>query len=65
MARQIEWLLAHPQEWQEMRSNARQEFENRYTAEKNYQAILDIYSRAQGQSRPGLAKAASERPIRF
>jgi glycosyltransferase involved in cell wall biosynthesis len=65
MARQIEWLLDHPQEWQEMRSSARQEFENRYTAEKNYQAILDIYSRAQGYSRPDLAKAASEHPIRF
>jgi len=44
LAAQIEWLLAHPQELQQMRQEARMEFEAKYTAEDNYKRMMQIYS---------------------
>lgn len=46
MVRQIRWLDDHPKEWLIMRKNARQEFEAKFTAEKNYQMLMAIYQQA-------------------
>lgn len=52
LRKQVEWLLSHPQEVAAMRSNARAEFEKKYTAEQNYQRLIEIYK---------LAAAAAQR----
>ncbi len=43
---QVEWMLAHPREWQQMRHQARAEFEHRYTAAENYRQLMEIYRQA-------------------
>jgi glycosyltransferase involved in cell wall biosynthesis len=43
---QVEWAIAHPMELAWMRREARAEFEAKYTAERNYQMIMDIYEMA-------------------
>ncbi|NMF60545.1 glycosyltransferase [Pseudanabaena yagii] len=43
LAEQIKWLLAHPQELSQMRLNARNEFDAKYTAEDNYKRLIEIY----------------------
>jgi glycosyltransferase involved in cell wall biosynthesis len=43
LAAKIDWLLAHPQALAQMRLTARAEFESKYTAERNYQRLLEIY----------------------
>jgi glycosyltransferase involved in cell wall biosynthesis len=45
---QVEWMLAHPLEWQQIRSTVRSEFEQKYTAEQNYPKLMDIYQCAIG-----------------
>jgi len=46
LAAQVEWLLSHPAELSRMRREARAEYEARYTAERNYQILMEIYERA-------------------
>lgn len=41
----VEWLLANPGKLTQMRQNARIEFENKYTADNNYQKLIDIYQK--------------------
>ncbi|NBD32738.1 MAG: glycosyltransferase [Cyanobacteria bacterium] len=43
LATQVQWLLDHPLELNEMRHNARCEFEAKYTATANYQRLMEIY----------------------
>jgi len=43
LAAQVRWALAHPAELERMRVEARGEFEARYTAERNYQTLKEIY----------------------
>jgi glycosyltransferase involved in cell wall biosynthesis len=43
---QVQWMLAHPPEWQQMRTAVRSEFEQKYTGEKNYQTLIHIYQSA-------------------
>jgi glycosyltransferase involved in cell wall biosynthesis len=43
---QVQWMLAHPPEWQQMRRAVRLEFEQKYTGEKNYQRLIHIYQSA-------------------
>jgi glycosyltransferase involved in cell wall biosynthesis len=43
LAVQVEWALAHPQELARMRQEARAEFEAKYTAQHNYQQLMEIY----------------------
>ena len=43
---QVEWALSHPAELHSMREEARAEFEARYTAERNYRALMEIYEAA-------------------
>jgi glycosyltransferase involved in cell wall biosynthesis len=42
----LQWWMAHPDEAKLMRANARLEYETKYTAEKNYAQMIDIYGRA-------------------
>jgi glycosyltransferase involved in cell wall biosynthesis len=43
LAAQVEWALAHPAELKRMREGARAEFEAKYTAERNYHLLMEIY----------------------
>jgi glycosyltransferase involved in cell wall biosynthesis len=46
LAAQVEWFLSHPEEHARMRRQARAEFEAKYTAECNYQSLMEIYQSA-------------------
>ncbi len=50
LAARVEWAWAHPQEMRRMGRAARQEFEQKYTAEKNYQMLVQIYELAQARN---------------
>jgi glycosyltransferase involved in cell wall biosynthesis len=39
------WLWQHPDECMRMGHNARIEYEQKYTPERNYEMLMDIYSR--------------------
>jgi glycosyltransferase involved in cell wall biosynthesis len=41
----VEWILANPGKLTHMRREARAEFEAKYTAQRNYQMLMDIYNR--------------------
>jgi glycosyltransferase involved in cell wall biosynthesis len=43
LAAKVEWLLANPVKLAQMRQEARAEYENKYTADKNYQRTMEIY----------------------
>ena len=43
---QVEWALSHPAELRSMREEVRAEFEAKYTAERNYLALMEIYEAA-------------------
>ena len=42
----VEWLLTHKDALVRMRKEARAEYETKYTAERNYQMLMEIYARA-------------------
>lgn len=46
LAAKVEWLLLHPEELRRMRREARAEYEAKYTAERNYQLLMEIYGQA-------------------
>jgi glycosyltransferase involved in cell wall biosynthesis len=46
LARKVEWAGAHPDEMREMGRNARAEYEAKYTAERNYRLLLEVYRQA-------------------
>lgn len=46
LAAKVQWAWDHPVEMAEMGRNARREFEAKYTAEKNYGMLMNIYQRA-------------------
>ncbi|MEO1297826.1 MAG: glycosyltransferase family 4 protein, partial [Cyanobacteria bacterium J06636_16] len=43
LAQKIDWAMAHPEKIVKMRREARAEFEAKYTSERNYQILMDIY----------------------
>jgi glycosyltransferase involved in cell wall biosynthesis len=43
---QVEWVLAHPEALFRMRREAREEFNLKYTAERNYELLMKIYEQA-------------------
>lgn len=53
LARQVQWMVDHPEAVQGMRREARVDFERNYTPERNYQELMSIYERA--------AQSAAER----
>jgi len=50
LARTLEWAWSNPQRIREMGRAARCDFEQKYTAEQNYQALMAIYQQATGLS---------------
>jgi glycosyltransferase involved in cell wall biosynthesis len=46
LAAQVGWLLSHPEEHARMRRVVRAEFEAKYTAQRNYQMLMEIYKSA-------------------
>ncbi len=52
LAAKAEWAWTHPEPMLAMGAQARSEYESKYTAEKNYPLLMEIYNRArQGQPR--------------
>jgi glycosyltransferase involved in cell wall biosynthesis len=43
LARRVRWALEHPERLALMRQAARQEFETKYTAERNYKMLTGVY----------------------
>jgi glycosyltransferase involved in cell wall biosynthesis len=48
LAAKVEWAWTHPNEMQAMGHAARAEYEAKYTAERNYQMLMEIYQRVPG-----------------
>jgi glycosyltransferase involved in cell wall biosynthesis len=46
LANKVGWAWTHPEEMAEMGKEARREYESKYTAEKNYGMLMEIYERA-------------------
>jgi glycosyltransferase involved in cell wall biosynthesis len=46
LAVKVEWAWTHPSEMEEMGRLARAEYEAKYTAERNYRLLMEIYQRA-------------------
>jgi len=59
LAAAVTRLRARPEERAAMRRAARVEFEQKYTAERNYQTLMEIYGRAMPGARARLVKSSS------
>jgi len=46
LAAKVQWAWSHPEEMQAMGKTARSTYLGRYTAQKNYPLLMDIYARA-------------------
>ena len=46
LAEKVSWAWVHPQEMAEMGREARRVYEAKFTAERNYQMLLEIYCKA-------------------
>jgi glycosyltransferase involved in cell wall biosynthesis len=46
LARKVDWAWTHPEEMSAMGKQARTEYESKYTAEKNYPQLMEIYEQA-------------------
>jgi glycosyltransferase involved in cell wall biosynthesis len=46
LSAKVKWAWEHPHELEKMGQNARKEYEEKYTAEKNYQMLFALYQRA-------------------
>jgi glycosyltransferase involved in cell wall biosynthesis len=62
LAARVQWASTHPAELNGMRSEARTEFEVKYSAERNYRLLTKIYrtiiERAEGQTEQSEAHRA-------
>ncbi|MEW6052844.1 MAG: glycosyltransferase, partial [Nitrospirota bacterium] len=45
LAEKVRWLWNHPEECKRMGQNARKEYEEKYTPEKNYELLMRIYKK--------------------
>jgi glycosyltransferase involved in cell wall biosynthesis len=52
LAAKVEWAWLHPKEMAEMGRQARREYEAKYTAERNYEMLMDVYRIALERARP-------------
>lgn len=50
LVRQVDWMLEHPREWQLLRQHTRAVYEAKYSAERNYERLMEIYQTALKQS---------------
>ena len=46
LATKVKWVLTNPKKLAQMRREARKEFETKYTAQKNYLQLMEIYNQA-------------------
>jgi glycosyltransferase involved in cell wall biosynthesis len=46
LATQVRWALSYPSEFSDMRSEVRAEFEKKYTTERHYQKLMNVYQEA-------------------
>jgi glycosyltransferase involved in cell wall biosynthesis len=46
LASKVRWAWDHPEEMSQMGANARREYEQKYTAERNYEMLMSVYERA-------------------
>jgi glycosyltransferase involved in cell wall biosynthesis len=51
LARKVRWAFGHPEAMQRMRAAARREFEEKYTADRNYEMLMAIYETAIGNAK--------------
>lgn len=51
LAQQVRWALANPAAWTAMRARARHTFETHYTADRNYDMLMEIYQLAMQRAR--------------
>jgi glycosyltransferase involved in cell wall biosynthesis len=51
LAAKVEWAWAHQREMETMGRAARAEYEAKYTAERNYHLLIEVYKRAQNATR--------------
>ena len=59
LARQVTWLLEHPEQQTLMRQNARAEFETKYTTAANYARLISIYSELIPKGHPAQQSATT------
>lgn len=52
LAAKVRWAWDHPDEMRGMGRNARSEYEAKYTAERNYEMLYDIYQRVLTNAKP-------------
>jgi glycosyltransferase involved in cell wall biosynthesis len=45
LSRQIDWAWNHPQDMKQLGANARTEYENKYTASRNYEQFVELWNR--------------------
>lgn len=50
LAAKIRWAAEHPDEMRRMGENARREYDEKYTPERNYTMLMDIYERVIAES---------------
>jgi glycosyltransferase involved in cell wall biosynthesis len=46
LSQKVQWLHDHPEECRRMGKNARRVYEEKYTPEKNYEMLMDVYKQA-------------------
>jgi glycosyltransferase involved in cell wall biosynthesis len=46
LAKKVKWMIDHPDKARQMGINARNEYLSKYTPEKNYEILMDIYQQA-------------------
>ncbi len=51
LTRQVRWAWEHPERLREMRAAARLEYLDKYTAEQNYKALIEVYEMAMENAR--------------
>jgi glycosyltransferase involved in cell wall biosynthesis len=54
LAKKVEWAWAHPKEMRDMGRNAHKEYETKYTAERNYKLLLEVYQQVMPGARQPL-----------
>jgi glycosyltransferase involved in cell wall biosynthesis len=59
LANQVQWAWAHPEQMRAMGKQARREYLNKYTAEKNYPLLMEIYQRATAAEPAGSLEEAT------
>lgn len=56
LAAQVDWAITHPAEMGEMGRRARQEYEAKYTADRNYEMLVRAYELAADRAKQRLAR---------